>query len=50
MDFELLSEIMKATSTEQAQPVPNGSAVTPGKLGVNPGNQPVMSLFDFAKN
>lgn len=52
IDFDLLSEIMEATSKEQpsqAQTTADGVSVTPGMQGVNPGNQPVLSLFDLAK-
>ena len=41
VDFELLSDIMAATQTSKGP--------QPGRLGVNPGGQPVMSLFEFAK-
>ena len=48
VDFQLLSQIIEATA-EQAQQTESGTHVKAGMMGVNPGNQPVMSLFDFAK-
>jgi hypothetical protein len=48
VDFQLLSQIIEAT-TEQTQQTESGTRVKPGTVGVNPGNQPVMSLFDFAR-
>lgn len=48
----MLSEIMKATAEdvqEKTQKTESGMSVTPGQLGVNPGGQPVMSLFDLAR-
>ncbi|MCT3223552.1 phage tail tape measure protein [Lactiplantibacillus plantarum] len=48
VDFKLLSQIIEATA-EQTQQTESGTYVKAGMIGVNPGNQPVMSLFDFAK-
>lgn len=48
VDFKLLSQIIEATA-EQTQQTESGTHVKAGMMGVNPGNQPVMSLFDFAK-
>ncbi|WP_261980065.1 phage tail tape measure protein [Lactiplantibacillus plantarum] len=48
VDFKVLSQIIEATA-EQAQQTANGTHVKAGMMGVNPGNQPVVSLFDFAK-
>lgn len=48
VDFKLLSQIIEATA-EQTQQTECGTHVKAGMMGVNPGNQPVMSLFDFAK-
>ncbi|KRN94588.1 phage tail tape measure protein [Pediococcus stilesii] len=52
IDYKMLSEIMKATAEdvqEKTQKTESGMSVTPGQLGVNPGGQPVMSLFDLAR-
>lgn len=51
----MLKNIIEATadrddSSKESQVVaPDGTRVTPGRMGVDPGNQPVMSLAEFAK-
>lgn len=49
VDFNTLMEIMKATSKNEKTQQTGSSSSNPPKWGVDPGNEPVMSLFDFAK-
>jgi len=44
-----LSEIIGASQTDKSQQTKHGVSVRPGHFGVDPGNAPVMSLKDFAK-
>lgn len=54
IDYETLSEITEAKASgksndSQSVITPEGTRITPGRMGVDPGNQPVMSLAEFAK-
>ena len=52
IDFKTLQQIMDATSKKESkktQTTQSGVKVTPGITGVAPGDAPVMSLFDLAK-
>lgn len=52
IDFKTLQQIMDATSKKESkktQTTQSGVKVTPGIMGVDPGDAPVMSLFDLAK-
>lgn len=52
IDFKTLQQIMDATSKKESkktQTTQSGVKVTSGIMGVDPGDAPVMSLFDLAK-
>ncbi|MDV2911024.1 phage tail tape measure protein [Pediococcus acidilactici] len=54
IDYQTLSEMIEARKSGESNDssgvmTPTGTRVTPGRMGVDPGNQPVMSLAEFAK-
>ncbi|WP_231908581.1 phage tail tape measure protein [Pediococcus inopinatus] len=49
VDFNMLSQIIGSNADKKAQTTTSGVHVTPGHFGVDPGNAPVKSLKDFAK-